>query len=107
MAAASSATVASGAYYLPARKRVTLEDRRVRMLPSISRNSQQWRRSLMIRSSGEESASTAVDEEEPQTPAEVPKGPPSLISALNVERALRGLGIFVYFIYFFSVYIID
>lgn len=30
---------------------------------------------------------------ETETPVEVPKGPPSLISALNVERALRGIPI--------------
>lgn len=103
MAAASSATVASSAYYVPARKRVSVEDRRVRMLPSISRNRQRRQRLLLIRSSGEESTTTAVDEEEPQTPAEVPKGPPSLISALNVERALRGLGILLFSFFFYTI----
>lgn len=97
-AAASSASVASSAYYVPSRKR---EAYRVQTLvPSFPRNTHarqqlQRRRQLVIRSSGEESA-TAVEEEEPQSPVEVSKGPPSLISALNVEKALRGLGVFFF-----------
>ncbi|XP_057799836.1 NAD(P)H-quinone oxidoreductase subunit U, chloroplastic [Salvia miltiorrhiza] len=90
-AAASPATVASSAYYAPAQKRVSIEDYRVRILPCS--HARRRRRSLVVRSSGEESATTAVDEANPQPPAEVPKGPPSLISTLNVEKALRGIAI--------------
>ncbi|KAG6409530.1 hypothetical protein SASPL_127570 [Salvia splendens] len=95
-AAASSATVASSAYSLPARKRVSINDHRVPIPTSFSRFSSHARRQLLVvRSTGEEGA-TAVDEGEPlqtQTPAEVPKGPPSLISTLNVEKALSGIAI--------------
>lgn len=45
-------------------------------------------RRLCIRSSSDVSAETTDTEVES---IEVPKEPPSLISALNVERALRGL----------------
>ncbi|KAH6804726.1 Chaperone DnaJ-domain superfamily protein [Perilla frutescens var. frutescens] len=93
MAAASSATVASSAYYVPARKRVSPQPHRVQILPSFPRRR---RSSLVIRNSGEESATVAVEEGEealPPTPVEVAKEPPSLISALNVEKALRGLAI--------------
>ncbi|XWS72387.1 hypothetical protein CRYUN_Cryun02cG0036000 [Craigia yunnanensis] len=51
-------------------------------------------RRLRIRSSGDESPETPVTEAESEKSIdEAPKGPPSLISALNVERALRGIAI--------------
>ncbi|KAL3497427.1 hypothetical protein ACH5RR_040159 [Cinchona calisaya] len=45
--------------------------------------------------SAEAAATTTTTTEETQesSPVEVPKGPPSLISALNVEKALRGMAI--------------
>ncbi|KAL1552310.1 NAD(P)H-quinone oxidoreductase subunit U, chloroplastic [Salvia divinorum] len=93
-AAASSATVASSAYSLPARKRVSANDHRVLIAASFSRLSGHARRRLLVvRSSSEEGATAVEEEEPPQTPAEVPKGPPSLISTLNVEKALRGIAI--------------
>ncbi|GMI81368.1 hypothetical protein HRI_001806100 [Hibiscus trionum] len=48
------------------------------------------RRSLSIRSSGDVSSAEAESE---KSIDEAPKGPPSIISALNVERALRGIAI--------------
>ncbi|XP_065849050.1 NAD(P)H-quinone oxidoreductase subunit U, chloroplastic [Euphorbia lathyris] len=53
------------------------------------------RRFVLLRSSGDGSADTAATEveEESQTYIEAPGGSPSLISALNVERALRGIPI--------------
>ncbi|MBA0806872.1 hypothetical protein Gohar_022716 [Gossypium harknessii] len=52
------------------------------------------RRSLSIRSSGDVSSETPTTETESEKSIdEAPKGPPSLISALNVERALRGIAI--------------
>lgn len=52
------------------------------------------RKLLICRSSaGDLSAeSTTEAEQEWETPVEVPEGPPSLISALNVEKAIRGIG---------------
>ncbi|TYH69274.1 hypothetical protein ES332_D05G044100v1 [Gossypium tomentosum] len=52
------------------------------------------RRRLSIRSSGDVSSETPTTETESEKSIdEAPKGPPSLISALNVERALRGIAI--------------
>uniref|UniRef100_A0A0F7H181 Chaperone DnaJ-domain superfamily protein n=1 Tax=Hypseocharis bilobata TaxID=253189 RepID=A0A0F7H181_9ROSI len=55
------------------------------------------RRFSVIRSNSDapaESSSTAATEtEDPESSIEVPQGPPSLISTLNVERALRGIPI--------------
>ncbi|KAK8547338.1 hypothetical protein V6N13_098050 [Hibiscus sabdariffa] len=52
------------------------------------------RRRLSIRSSGDVSSDTpATETESEKSIDETPKGPPSLISALNVERALRGIAI--------------
>ncbi|XP_022881617.1 NAD(P)H-quinone oxidoreductase subunit U, chloroplastic isoform X4 [Olea europaea var. sylvestris] len=53
------------------------------------------RKTLICRSSaGDLSAeSTTEAEQEWETPVEVPEGPPSLISALNVEKAIRGIAI--------------
>ncbi|XAR57568.1 hypothetical protein NMG60_11025755 [Bertholletia excelsa] len=55
-------------------------------------------RKLIIRSSGKAAAAASPPpspdtEDSEETPVELPKGPPSLISALNVERALRGIPI--------------
>ncbi|XP_022731450.1 NAD(P)H-quinone oxidoreductase subunit U, chloroplastic isoform X3 [Durio zibethinus] len=51
-------------------------------------------RRLSIRSSGDVSSETpATEAESEKSIDEAPKGPPSLISALNVERALRGITI--------------
>ncbi|XVE97752.1 hypothetical protein REPUB_Repub03eG0045800 [Reevesia pubescens] len=51
-------------------------------------------RRLSIRSSGNVSSETPAKETESEKSIdEAPKGPPSLISALNVERALRGIAI--------------
>ncbi|CAK9165606.1 unnamed protein product [Ilex paraguariensis] len=38
-------------------------------------------------------ASTATETESEETTVDVPKGPPSLISSLNVQKALRGIAI--------------
>ncbi|PQM37810.1 NAD(P)H-quinone oxidoreductase subunit U chloroplastic [Prunus yedoensis var. nudiflora] len=51
------------------------------------------RRFCIIRSSSDVSAETATTEADSQSSIEVPQEPPSLISALNVERALRGIPI--------------
>nr|XP_043630233.1 NAD(P)H-quinone oxidoreductase subunit U, chloroplastic [Erigeron canadensis] len=55
---------------------------------------------LMVRSSADGSpaspelgTATEVEESTEEGQIEVPKGPPSLISALNVEKALRGIAI--------------
>lgn len=48
-------------------------------------------RRFRIRSSGDAPVET-TDESDSNSPVETPKGPPSLISALNVEKALRGIG---------------
>ncbi|KAJ7966366.1 Chaperone DnaJ-domain superfamily protein [Quillaja saponaria] len=50
-------------------------------------------RRFYIRSSGDVSTETTSAEVDSESSIEVPKGPPSLISALNVERALRGIPI--------------
>ncbi|KAJ1382286.1 Chaperone J-domain superfamily [Sesbania bispinosa] len=50
-------------------------------------------RRFCIRSSSDVSAETAETEVDSESSIEVPKEPPSLISALNVERALRGIPI--------------
>ncbi|GMN63241.1 hypothetical protein TIFTF001_032368 [Ficus carica] len=50
-------------------------------------------RRFCIRSSNDTSIETSAEEADPDSSIEVPKGPPSLISALNVERALRGIPI--------------
>ncbi|KAF5743161.1 hypothetical protein HS088_TW09G01226 [Tripterygium wilfordii] len=46
-----------------------------------------------IKSSSDLSAETTSTDVESESSIEVPKGPPSLISALNVEKALRGIPI--------------
>jgi len=59
-------------------------------LTSVSFASKQRR--FYIRSSSDGAAETAATEvEDSENYIEVPGGPPSLISALNVERALRGI----------------
>ncbi|XP_027356081.1 NAD(P)H-quinone oxidoreductase subunit U, chloroplastic [Abrus precatorius] len=50
-------------------------------------------RFLSIRSSGDVSAETSNTEVDSDSSIEVPQEPPSLISALNVDKALRGLPI--------------
>ncbi|KAI4316476.1 hypothetical protein L6164_024454 [Bauhinia variegata] len=50
-------------------------------------------RKLYIRSSGDGSAETTTTETDSESFIEVPQESPSLISALNVERALRGIPI--------------
>lgn len=57
-----------------------------------SKATKQRKNLLIVRNSSDESAT--VTEAESETAVEVPEGPPSLISALNVEKALRGIGIF-------------
>lgn len=47
-----------------------------------------------IRSSLEDETTTTTTETEEESQVEVQKGPPSLISALNVEKALRGICMF-------------
>ncbi|KAL0330500.1 UNVERIFIED_CONTAM: NAD(P)H-quinone oxidoreductase subunit U, chloroplastic [Sesamum radiatum] len=89
MAAASSATGASTAYYTATQNRVSSRNHR---LPTYYGAIKQRRRLLVIRNSSDESA-TATNAESAEIPAELPKGPPSLISALNVEKALRGIAI--------------
>lgn len=49
------------------------------------------RRLLCIRSSSDSSAGTTDTEVDSESSIEVPKESPSLISTLNVERALRGI----------------
>ncbi|OMO67010.1 hypothetical protein CCACVL1_20853 [Corchorus capsularis] len=56
---------------------------------SISFKTRQRR--VSIRSSGDVSSETPATEAESEQSIEAPKGAPSLISALNVERALRGI----------------
>uniref|UniRef100_A0A2P2K433 Uncharacterized protein n=1 Tax=Rhizophora mucronata TaxID=61149 RepID=A0A2P2K433_RHIMU len=56
----------------------------------------QKRKPVIVKSSsaGEsaaETTATEVEESENESSIEAPEGPPSLISALNVERALRGI----------------
>lgn len=48
-------------------------------------------RQSSIRSSSEVSETSGTGTE-PEAVVEAPNGPPSLISALNVEKALRGIG---------------
>lgn len=64
------------------------------------------RRSFSVSNSVDANASSAQTESadvESQSPIETPQGTPSLISALNVERALRGIGfLFLFFLFFFS-----
>ncbi|KAF8401069.1 hypothetical protein HHK36_014372 [Tetracentron sinense] len=48
---------------------------------------------FFIRSSSDASPETATTEMDSESPVEAPKGPPSLISALNVEKVLRGIAI--------------
>ncbi|KAL0330650.1 UNVERIFIED_CONTAM: NAD(P)H-quinone oxidoreductase subunit U, chloroplastic [Sesamum angustifolium] len=89
MATASSATGASTAYYIATQNRVSSRNHR---LPTYYGAIKQRRRLLVIRNSSDESA-TATNAESAEIPAELPKGPPSLISALNVEKSLRGIAI--------------
>ncbi|KAI3468065.1 hypothetical protein Pfo_024728 [Paulownia fortunei] len=94
MAAASTATGASTAYYIAAQNHVSSKNYRVSSLRSFSMYfdaTKQRRRLLVVRNSGDESATAT--EPESEAPVEVPTGPPSLISALNVEKALRGIAI--------------
>ncbi|KAK4391603.1 NAD(P)H-quinone oxidoreductase subunit U, chloroplastic [Sesamum angolense] len=89
MAAAFSAIGASTTYYIATQNRVSSRNHR---LPTYYGAIKQRRRLLVIRNSSDESA-TATNAESAEIPAELPKGPPSLISALNVEKALRGIAI--------------
>lgn len=50
-------------------------------------------RKFSIKNSSDASAETAATKVDLDDEIEAPKGPPSLISALNVERALRGIAI--------------
>ncbi|KAK9273955.1 hypothetical protein L1049_018767 [Liquidambar formosana] len=50
-------------------------------------------RRFSIRNSSDAAAETPAAQVDSESPIEVPKGPPSLISALNVEKALRGIAI--------------
>ncbi|KAL2237234.1 UNVERIFIED_CONTAM: NAD(P)H-quinone oxidoreductase subunit U, chloroplastic [Sesamum indicum] len=87
MAAASSTTGASTAYYIATQNRVSSRNYR---FPTYYGAIKQRRRLLVIKNSSDESA-TATNAESAEIPAELPRGPPSLISALNVEKALRGI----------------
>ncbi|XP_011081611.1 NAD(P)H-quinone oxidoreductase subunit U, chloroplastic isoform X2 [Sesamum indicum] len=89
MAAASSTTGASTAYYIATQNRVSSRNYR---FPTYYGAIKQRRRLLVIKNSSDESA-TATNAESAEIPAELPRGPPSLISALNVEKALRGIAI--------------
>lgn len=91
MAAASTPTAPTSAYYnrfssktycLPVSRSISM----------YSKATKQRKILLIVRNSSDESAT--VTEAESETAVEVPEGPPSLISALNVEKALRGIGIF-------------
>ncbi|KAL0339112.1 UNVERIFIED_CONTAM: NAD(P)H-quinone oxidoreductase subunit U, chloroplastic [Sesamum angustifolium] len=88
MAAASLATGASTTYYIATQNRISSRNHR---LPTYYGAIKQRRRLLVIRNSSDESATATNAESE--IPAELPKGPQSLISALNVEKALRGIAI--------------
>ncbi|KAL3844281.1 hypothetical protein ACJIZ3_001684 [Penstemon smallii] len=58
---------------------------------SFDASKQPRKKLLVLRNSNDENA-TAI-EPESESPVEVPKGPPSLISAINVDKALRGIAI--------------
>ncbi|KAL8497019.1 hypothetical protein ACS0TY_020633 [Phlomoides rotata] len=92
MAAASSATAAGA---ITAQTRISSENRRVSIsvsFPTPHATKQRRKLVVVVRNSGEESA--RATEQEIEIPVvEAPKGPPSLISALNVDKALRGLAI--------------
>ncbi|KAG8375754.1 hypothetical protein BUALT_Bualt10G0133200 [Buddleja alternifolia] len=94
-AAASSSTGTSFAYYVAVQKLVSPRKiYRVPILRSFSTYSdgtKQRKRLLVIRNTSDESATATGEELE--APVEAPLGPPSLISALNVEKALRGIAI--------------
>ncbi|XP_051136881.1 NAD(P)H-quinone oxidoreductase subunit U, chloroplastic [Andrographis paniculata] len=79
-AAAATSPRAAHAGHYPTRFRTTKQQK----LPSSLR---------MIRNCSDGSESAMATEEESEAPMEVPQGPPSLISALNVEKALRGIAI--------------
>ncbi|PIM98708.1 hypothetical protein CDL12_28807 [Handroanthus impetiginosus] len=95
MAVASSATGASTAYYIATQNHVFTRNNRLPTSLSFPTSSfdatKQRLRLPIIKNSSDENA-TAM-EAESEAPVEVSKGPPSLISALNVEKALRGIAI--------------
>ncbi|KAL8501857.1 hypothetical protein ACS0TY_021102 [Phlomoides rotata] len=89
MAAASSATAAGA---ITAQTRISSENRRVSIsvsFPTPHATKQRRKLVVVVRNSGEESA--RATEQEIEIP--VVEAPPSLISALNVDKALRGLAI--------------
>ncbi|KAK6119601.1 hypothetical protein DH2020_046664 [Rehmannia glutinosa] len=91
MAAVSTATVASTAYYIATQNHVSSKNNRVSISRLYFDVSKQRRKLLLVtRNSSDENATTAT---EPEPPVEVSKGTSSLISSLNVEKALRGLAI--------------
>ncbi|KAK4412689.1 NAD(P)H-quinone oxidoreductase subunit U, chloroplastic [Sesamum alatum] len=91
MAAASSATGASTAYYIATQNPGNHRLPSPHSFPTYYGAIKQRRRLPVLRNSSEESATATNAESE--IPAELPRGPPSLISALNVEKALRGIAI--------------
>ncbi|GFP97286.1 hypothetical protein PHJA_001872700 [Phtheirospermum japonicum] len=95
MAAVSTATGLITAYYIAAKNHVSSKNYPVSASLSFSSyfdaQLKQRRRLIVIKNSSDESATTT--EADSETPVEVQEGPPSLISALNVDRALRGLAI--------------
>lgn len=102
MASASSPT---SAHYKASQNPISSHIRRFPISLSFLHAKKQRRKPLIVRNSGDESAT--------ETAVEAPKGPPSLISALNVEKALRGLGIHVMhlvilnsFFYYISLHVI-
>ncbi|KAK6140837.1 hypothetical protein DH2020_025418 [Rehmannia glutinosa] len=89
MAAVSTATVASTAYYTATQNHVSSKNNRVSISRLYFDVTKQRRKLLLVtRNSSDESATTATESE---PPVEVSKDTSSLISSLNVEKALRGL----------------
>ncbi|KAL7159133.1 hypothetical protein ABFS83_01G008000 [Erythranthe nasuta] len=94
MAASSTATGATTAYYIATRNHLSSTYRHP-IPPSLStylKATKPPKKFLLIITNSGDGSVTAT-EEESEVPVEVPERSPSLISALNVEKALRGIAI--------------
>ncbi|KAL7121832.1 hypothetical protein ACP275_01G008400 [Erythranthe tilingii] len=95
MAASSTATGATTAYYIATRNHFSPTYNRLPISPSFStylKATKPPKKFLLIITNSGDGSVTAT-EEESEVPVEVPERSPSLISALNVEKALRGIAI--------------
>ncbi|KAK7351294.1 hypothetical protein VNO77_10626 [Canavalia gladiata] len=92
-AVAMAVSSTTAAVYIPVKNIRTTQAQKIGWSSTVAFNTKPHRLVVCIRSSSDVSAETSETELDSESFIEVPKESPSLISALNVERALRGIPI--------------